>query len=293
MIRSDEGQPAVALRRLGFSDLEAATYVDLLMNPGSTGYRIGRSINKPHANVYQALISLEQKGAVLFEEGETRTYTAVPPAELIANLRQKYERECLDTERALGGLQIRAADEDRFFRLTNREQVFARARALLREANETILLEAHPGPARELRESLLEAKDRGLAIAGVVFSQEDVIEGTKVSVSQVADKLLDRWTGEQLTLVIDGREFLLAFLKRDSGEVIHALWVNSPYVAMIFHNAMASDVLLHGLEVAKDIGSVNHALFGQQPPTCGEVMAEGQAAGERPRVNGLGEREPS
>ena len=89
------------LRRLGFSEIEALVYCDLLQHPGSTGYRVGKSIKRPHANVYQGLVALEARGAVLFEEGETRIYTAVPAVELVGNLQKRFQEDCEAAAKAL------------------------------------------------------------------------------------------------------------------------------------------------------------------------------------------------
>jgi HTH-type transcriptional regulator, sugar sensing transcriptional regulator len=44
------------------SRLEASAYVALLQEPGITGYRLSHILNKPIANIYKALKSLEHKG---------------------------------------------------------------------------------------------------------------------------------------------------------------------------------------------------------------------------------------
>jgi sugar-specific transcriptional regulator TrmB len=260
------------LRRLGFSDLEALIYLDLLRHPSSTGYRIGRSISKPHANVYQSLVALEQKGAVVFEDGETRIYSAVSPGELIGNLRTRYEKECGEAEEALKSLQVKPLEEDRFFRLTSRDQVYARARAMLAGARETALLEAFPTCAEEIRPDLEQAVERGLILAGLVMRDEDLIEGSRLIRSKMSEMILERWPGDQLTLIVDAKEFLLAHFDRRTGEVKRAVSVSSPYIATLFNNGIVADVILHKLHSAEEIGSQNNAVYGQLPPGLRELF---------------------
>lgn len=260
------------LARLGFSEMEASIYLDLLKHPGSTGYRIGKSINKPHANVYQGLGALEQKGAVLVEEGESRLYSAVAPDEMLGHLRARYEEKCREAESALKVLEVKAPDEDRFFRLTTRDQVYARARAMLRDVEETVLIEAFPGCARELREDLKRTLGRGIVIAGMVLDEADLIEGSRVTVSKMAERLRRVWPGDQLTLIIDAREFLLALFDRETGEVKRAIWVSSPYVATILNNGVIADAVLHDLPQIEEIGSLNTYMFGHLPPGCRELL---------------------
>ncbi len=85
-----------ALAALGFTDTEAAVYCELLRAAPSTGYRLAHAIGKAAANVYQALAALSQKGAVLVEDREARTYRATPPAELLAMLKHSFEGRAVD-----------------------------------------------------------------------------------------------------------------------------------------------------------------------------------------------------
>jgi sugar-specific transcriptional regulator TrmB len=259
------------LRRLGFSDMEAGIYVDLLRHPGSTGYRIGRSIRKPHANVYQALVALEQKGAVVFEEGETRIYDAVAPTELIENLRSRYEQECAAAETALRSLEAKSSDEDRFFRLTSPDQVYARARNMIRQTSEAVLVEAFPMVMQTLRPDLEEAVERGIAVAGLVLQDEDLIEGSRIQVSRRGEQVKKIWRGHQLTLIIDASEFMLALFDDDGG-VETAVWARSPFVASILNNGTVADVIIHTLPQAAELRSPNEHVFGFLPPGCRDLV---------------------
>ena len=44
-----------ALTDLGLNNLEANVYLALLKEPGTTGYRVGKTLGKAVSNVYQAL----------------------------------------------------------------------------------------------------------------------------------------------------------------------------------------------------------------------------------------------
>jgi len=240
-------------------------YVDLLRHPGSTGYRIGRSLGKPHANVYQALVALEQKGAVLFEEGEPRTYHAVPPTELIGNLRLRYEQGCAAAEKALNSVQPSALDADRVFRLTTSDQVLGRAVAMLDGATEAVIMSAHPAFIDKLRVDLERTAKRGVSIAGTVLRQEDIVAGTNLVVAEVAGRIAQVWPDDQLYIVVDALELLLASIDRE-GRVQKAVWVNSPFLATVLHNALVANTILHTLPEAKEMQTFNMHLFGFHPP---------------------------
>ena len=71
------------LEYLGFTQLESEVYTFLLGANASTGYAISQAIAKPAANVYKAITTLENKGAVYVEEGSSRLCTAVSSDELL------------------------------------------------------------------------------------------------------------------------------------------------------------------------------------------------------------------
>ena len=63
-----------ALVSFGFTALESEIYVFLLSHSPATGYRVAQGINKPAANTYKALQTLQSKGAILVEESANRMW---------------------------------------------------------------------------------------------------------------------------------------------------------------------------------------------------------------------------
>src|SRR4051794_36879141 len=53
----------------GYTELESRLYCDLLRHGPAGGYRLAQRIGKAAANVYQALKSMERKGAIGRSEG--------------------------------------------------------------------------------------------------------------------------------------------------------------------------------------------------------------------------------
>ena len=80
------------LMTLGLNQLEAETYLYLLTHDLQTGYRIGQALGKPSANVYKALEALARKGAVMIEEGESRTCRAIPMTEFLSHLEASFHQ---------------------------------------------------------------------------------------------------------------------------------------------------------------------------------------------------------
>ena len=63
---------------MGLNALEAEVYAQLLKESPLTGYGVAKALGKPAANVYKAIDTLADKGAVIVDEGGTRQCRAVP-----------------------------------------------------------------------------------------------------------------------------------------------------------------------------------------------------------------------
>ena len=90
-----------AMMELGFTEYEAKTYLALLKDSPATGYQVSKDAGIPRSMVYEALGRLANKGAIMsLPMGDTTKYAPVPVAELLDNLRHKYEG-ALDTAHEL------------------------------------------------------------------------------------------------------------------------------------------------------------------------------------------------
>jgi len=251
-----------ALAALGFTDTEAAVYCELLRAAPSTGYRLAHAIGKAAANVYQALAALSQKGAVLVEDREARTYRATPPAELLATLQHTFERRTVDARASLERVYAPMTD-DRLYQLTTVSQVNGRAEAMIERAAEVLLFDLFPTPFARLRPSLARAVARGVKVAGVVY--EDVDDcGFETALSPGRERVVARWPGVQVGLVVDAREHLKALLSRDEAKVKHGVWSDSIYLACLEHNGLACEIVVSRASPAIGPGALT--LFDVYPP---------------------------
>ena len=272
---ADTAGGAEVLLEFGFNGIEASIYQVLRENPGLTGYRIAKLIGKQQANTYQALASLLQKGAVLVEEAESRTYSAVPPKELIGRLRRNFAARCDRAETALA--QMRAAEvSDRVEYIKNADQVYERARSMLGVAEETVVLQLWPQAMKVLLPELEAATSRGVAAAGLVLEPEPKARGVNLVCTPSAARLMELCPGVQITVVVDGRQVLLASLDADGGRVVNAVWSDNPYMALTLHNGLVSDILFHR-ELAQRFPSPNLELLGRLNTAFTDVLGRGRA----------------
>ncbi len=229
-----------ALVALGFTALEAEVYGFLLREPAATGYRVAQRIGKPAANTYKAVESLQRKGAVIVDDGESRVCRAVPPAELLGQLDRRFEESRNAAEAALANLDTEVTD-DRLYQLRSRAQVLARARAMLDRCQHVAVMDLAPALAVELTESLAAACQRNVEVVIKTYEAID-IEGASVHVRPRGHEITEAIPGEMLSLNVDGSEHLLALMRRDADEVYQAIWTGSAIVSYLFYNGLVNEV---------------------------------------------------
>lgn len=254
--------PVAALLDLGFTETEARLFCELTRLGPSTGYRLSKAIGKASANTYQALETLSQKGAVLVDDGESRTWRAVPAPELIAALEARFEQRSRSALSALAELKAPDA-EARLYALKTPDQVLARARAMIAGATDVLLFDLFPQPFAALEPDLARAHAQGVRVLGQVYEPVATIVPT---ISQpTAPAQLAAWPGLQVTVIADGREYLTALLSRDGQRCRHGVWSDSIYLACVHHSGLAAELLL-GARARGQALTFDPSLFASRPP---------------------------
>ena len=279
MPQENSTEPLVAL---GFTGLESEIYSLLLRESAITGYRIAKGLRKPAANVYKAIESLEAKGAVMVDQGRHRVCRAVPLDELLARLERRFREARSRAVETLTRPDGAEADQ-RVYDLRSPEAVHERARAMLRRAREVVILDAFPDLVALLEDDLAAAAGRGVLV-GLNAYGPIAIEGVEVSIAAHSDRTRQRWPGDWLALVVDGRELLLAFLAPQGASVHQAIWSGSPYLAWAYHSALSSELILNTMENLIEQGAGTeqlrseltrlHSLKALSAPGYHELVAE-------------------
>jgi len=262
---NNKNVPENALSALGFTEIEAAIYCKLLRGEPATGYRLAKAIGKAPANTYQALGSLTAKGAVMVEDGESKTYRAIPPADLLGSLQRSFESARHTAQSALEALQPAAAD-DRIYQLKSPAQIYERAEAMIARAREILLFDMFDAPLARLAPALRDAQARGVRVAGLVYSE---VSDLPFAVAQMRTaQVVQRWPGQQLSVVVDASEFLVALLSHDGASARHGVWSDSVYLSCLQHSSMAAEIQLMALD--QSFGGLS--LLQSYPPGLGRLI---------------------
>lgn len=243
-----------AVEDLGFTRVESEVYVWLLARGPASGYAIAQGLGKAAAGVYKVLDALTSRGAASVDVGQTRLYRAAPHEELLASLSRRFELRRERARDALADLR-RPAVDDRVYQIASYDAVFDRARDLLGRARHLALADVFPQVLDAVRPDLEAAAARGVSVGVQVYrAPEAPLAVTLVAPAHDGEAILANWRGAWLNLVVDCEQHLLAHLDPDRRAVVQAVWSASPYLTLIYHGALGSEMRARAAEHALATG---------------------------------------
>lgn len=242
-----------SLKQLGLNQLESEVYLHLLKNQQMTAYKVGKSINKPTANVYKAIDSLSKKGAVLIESNKSKYCKAISPDEFLNH----YEKNILDKTKklkaSLNNLENDFYDE-KTYSIESIPLVFERFKNMMDKAKVIAVIDVFPNALDLVIDTIREAINRGVEVHIQVYKLIE-IKGADLAYSPIGEKALSHWKSEQLNLIIDGEEYLTALMDKSLTKIIQATWSNNYYMACTLHAGRMHEQTM--MKITTKIGSKN------------------------------------
>lgn len=243
MIVQEEKSKAIELlRQLGLNQLEAEVYAFLLPSEPMTAYAIGTALGKPTANVYKAIERLARLGAVLVEEGENRVCRGVPAREFLRHVDREFQGRRKHAEKLLSALHRDTFDE-RVYRVDSVAEVLERSREMLARAKTVAIVDAFPRALAEIVPAIERAAGRGVRVAVEAYRPIE-IAGADVVIVPDGEASLRAWRSEQLNLVVDAKEHLVALLGSELDEVHQAVWSQNVYLSCVHHSGRMNEITL-------------------------------------------------
>lgn len=216
---------------IGFNQVEAGVYLALLKESPLTGYKIAGQISKSRSNVYQALNSLQQKGAIVeLRAQRIRQFSATPIEQV---LQQKDEEFQLRKEAVRQAFEnIRQTESlDTIYNLQTDNQVFAKALEMIDKAETIIFLDVQLLQLARIKTALQNASVRQVKVVILGNSHYD-IDGCEVYEFQpfAPGSTYTEWPINWFCLAVDAREFLIATFRKETEDLIYAIWSNNSYI---------------------------------------------------------------
>lgn len=196
------------LSAIGFTEYEAKVYLALLKEYPATGYQLSKQAGIPRSMVYEALGRLDVRGAVLKSETPKATlYRPLPPDVLLNRLTADYVRLLDDLRRDLNAVYL-AQDEGYLWTFAGEERVLSYAEQMIVHAQREVMLVLTDAHLRRLREVIVAADSRGVAV-GVLLTGEDSFDVGDIAYHPPRESELHK-LADSLVVVVDEQEVLIA-----------------------------------------------------------------------------------
>lgn len=174
------------LKELEVSTHEALAYVALLTRPKMTASGLCKETGIPDSKIYYALDGLSKKGMLIVQKSNPNIYMPTPPKDAIANLKNQLTEslnEKIKEADALTDILMpmydsaeRSDELEIAYIVRGQKNVINRMKALIETARKEItIFIAYPDVFKELKEALLEAKEKRRVRLNIAMTK-DVFE---------------------------------------------------------------------------------------------------------------------
>lgn len=107
---------------------------------------------------------------------------------------------------------------------------------MITTTEKVLLIDAFPGPMKEISKFLDEAEDKSVYIK--TYADEDIKFTRRIKAS-IPDLLYSDLNGQWLMVLKDTTESLIAFFNKDCTELIHSIWTCDPFLSFVLFNGSA------------------------------------------------------
>lgn len=230
------------MKQLGMTEYEIKVYLTLLSHHPSTGYNISKLSGVPRSRVYEVLDGLSKKQLV-FETtaNDKTTYVPLEPSLLMKMLKNNFNN-IIDQVDVYTQRLYHSGDQTFDAKiLKGRDEVIAILIMLIQEAQTRIALSIWEEELLELKEVIERARERGVAIRGIYFGREKIVDDL------VTHRRVDRYLAEKderyLIAIVDDSEMISGVISR--GNETRATWTKDRDDIDISDDYIAHDVMVN------------------------------------------------
>lgn len=246
---------------VGFTKYEAFAYLMLLEEHPATAYEISKRGALTKGNVYTALESLVQKGAVQPVSDAPVRYAPVEPQTLFGSIARKMASACGELAGMLGKRQRQKAI-DYVWTLTGESPISEKIAAILSDARQHVWIKGPHHLLERYADQLNAASARGIRILVILFGS--AADAARLALGPNAKLYLHEGTGDmlavgrrQFVVVADFSQTLIA----DFGNAPHAAYTRSEPVVFMVDTMIRHEVYL--AEIMNAYGPAIEQRFGK------------------------------
>ncbi len=215
------------MQKIGFTSYEAKIYLALLHRNPATGYEISKISGVPQAKVYENILRLGNRGAVLNVGNDPVKYVPLPPEKLLKKADSEFEKSINMLKARLPALST-SQEPDYAWNIRGYFSTMEKASQLIKEAEAEITMAIWGDDIMYLYNELAEATGRGVKTSILVYGRKGMIGLDNINYSSGDNKFLLEAGGKFITLVTDGREVLSGQLDEEKEGV--SIWTANPAI---------------------------------------------------------------
>ncbi|GIU69355.1 MAG: transcriptional regulator [Candidatus Woesearchaeota archaeon] len=181
------------MKDFGLNSYEAKIWAALLSRGVSSAGELSDISNVPRSRTYDVLESLEKKGFIIMKLGKPIKYMAIPPSEVINNIKKRIKEESLRKEKQMEELKespvlnqltelhnhgIETIDPTEMVGLVkDRNNVYEKIESLIKEAEKTVyIMTSYEGLMRKInvmKKTLKRVSEKGIEIKIIIPHSKD------------------------------------------------------------------------------------------------------------------------
>lgn len=232
------------LKDIGLNNLESEIYLTLVQMPGITGYKVASLISKAVANTYKALNQLENKGLVVCSESDgSKAYSAIQIDEYLDRLENEFAEKRKNILIKMNEIKVKQTSFGNYY-LTDKNQVFERAKMMINTANVALLIDVFPYPFSEIKTTIEQKSlDKKINLHLKLYNHDE-INCVNVIHAFNGERVIQELHGSWLIICKDSSESLICVFNRETNELLHAVWSTDPFLCLTLFNGLANEFML-------------------------------------------------
>ncbi|MGH0692840.1 TrmB family transcriptional regulator [Bacillus cereus] len=165
------------LKKIGFNEYEAKSYVSLVKQGPVTAYQVSKDSGVPRARIYEILGNLVEKGIVMKEEiNDTTRYSPLPVEIFLQKAQTEWQSTYEGISDSLKKLETSEEKTDnRVITLKDNQTIISYCQALIKKAERRIVISMWDEMYEALKEDLSEVADK-VTIQGITLHVENPIK---------------------------------------------------------------------------------------------------------------------
>jgi sugar-specific transcriptional regulator TrmB len=231
------------LKKLGFNEYEAKSYVSLVKLGPVTAYQVSKDSGIPRARIYDVISNLVEKGIVMKEEiNDTTRYSPLPVEIFLQKAQKEWQSTYTVISDSLKSLEASGKKmNNRVITLKDYKTIISYCQTLLKKAEKRIVISMWDDMYEVLKEELVEAADK-VTVQGISIHVENPIG--KLEIHRITTFTETPSTDRWFILSIDSKEMIYgpSFEERSV-----AFYTDDPVHIYLLEDYVWHDVLVNRL----------------------------------------------